>query len=541
MNRLHWIVLCFLFAGSAKADSDLLHEYIPNVSPNEADRAISARSSDRTAVVYNGQRIEMPGVSGLSNDEPMVPMTSTPSNTTSQSEIGRRSPRFSPDRTTQFQGSLSYYDVFNPSIAPFKRMTAMGVVRLAEDGKTPELTPLDSIRRKALVEGLDAAQNDARPRDRFWGDVLLDFSGGPTVPLPSVSPESRILLLDSLPRTNLRIEKDGDDNFYAIALDANHPNSVRLRFMTDAPRTYFGTAIPDVASTVLAREISPLPASLKKRAEQFAKELGLTAGDSLRTVLSTLTRHFRSFEEATTPPRDTGDIYLDLVRGLKGICRHRAYGFVITAQALGVPARFLQNEAHSWVEVKLPGLGWMRIDLGGAAQRIEAHGMRDKVAYWPAWPDELPRPPQFEEAYREASRTATAVSLNRVDQVAGRWLADGPTVAAPKQGVRPDKALLQNERQRKNAIDQSRIAIRIDQKRVAVIRGQPLEISGQAVGADARGIRGVDIELSLTLSGQSGRLLLGATKSDEAGFFRGSFEVPADIAVGDYQISARVR
>jgi transglutaminase-like putative cysteine protease len=41
---------------------------------------------------------------------------------------------------------------------------------------------------------------------------------------------------------------------------------------------------------------------------------------------------------------------LDLARGKRGVCRHRAYAFVIVAQALGIPARFVQNEAHAWVE-----------------------------------------------------------------------------------------------------------------------------------------------------------------------------------------------
>ena len=61
--------------------------------------------------------------------------------------------------------------------------------------------------------------------------------------------------------------------------------------------------------------------------------------------------YFRSFEPSDDFPNDHGDIYLDLALSRKGVCRHRAFAFLVTALNIGVPTRFVANEAHAWVEV----------------------------------------------------------------------------------------------------------------------------------------------------------------------------------------------
>ncbi|MBN1655495.1 MAG: transglutaminase domain-containing protein [Deltaproteobacteria bacterium] len=538
MKRVYWILLCFVFAISAKADSDLLHEYIPDVSPNEADRAISADSEPYPTIAYNKRLIAMPGDSPVASDRPSRANTTTAASYSPLAKVAQTS-RFTPDRITEFKGSLSYYDSFNPSIAPFKRVTALGRVSLAKDGKTPILELSSGIQRDLSLEDLDADPPDARPRDRFWGDVLLDFSGGPVARLPSVSPESRIFLLHSVPRTHLKIKKDEDDNYYAKAVDNQHPKSVRLRFLTDAPRSYFSTPVPLLSTTLLEKEVVELPRSIKTEALNFAKDLGLTRADDLRKVVHTLTGHFRSFEESATGLSNTGDIYLDLVRGLRGVCRHRAYGFVITAQALGVPARFLMNEAHSWVEVKLPGLGWMRIDLGGAARRVEAHGLADKVAYWPVWPDELPRPASFVEAYREANQGRNSAMTMRAETLLGRWVPE----PSASDHARSDSPLKKPAHEARSAIERAKtampkksVSIQVDQKRVAVLRGRPVKISGRLLAGDATGLGGLEVEVALAVSKPAGKLLLGVIESNPDGGFAGLFPVPTELPVGDYQL-----
>jgi transglutaminase-like putative cysteine protease len=134
--------------------------------------------------------------------------------------------------------------------------------------------------------------------------------------------------------------------------------------------------------------------------------------------------------ESSEPPTNTGDLYLDLARGGKGLCRHRAYGFVVTARALGIHARFVQNEAHSWVEVQLPDVGFLRIDLGGATHGLTAHDTRERASYVPTQPDTLPRPAAYRQSYARAARDKAGTEAPQPEALAsmsGRWLPDEAT------------------------------------------------------------------------------------------------------------------
>jgi len=82
-------------------------------------------------------------------------------------------------------------------------------------------------------------------------------------------------------------------------------------------------------------------------------------------VLAKLVRWFRGFEPGPLPPgRFTDDPHLATALSRRGVCRHRALAFVITSQAVGLPARYVTNEAHAFAEVWIPGRGWRRSSCG---------------------------------------------------------------------------------------------------------------------------------------------------------------------------------
>ena len=86
--------------------------------------------------------------------------------------------------------------------------------------------------------------------------------------------------------------------------------------------------------------------------------------------------------DSDEPPRGHNDIYLDLALSQKGVCRHRAFAFLVTALSLGIPTRMVVNEAHAWVEVLDPGVApplWRRVDLGGAGRAL-GEALPDRVA-----------------------------------------------------------------------------------------------------------------------------------------------------------------
>jgi transglutaminase-like putative cysteine protease len=554
-RRAAILALALLGGGTQlRADGPVLHEYVPEARDEEALALVdSGGRTEPAAIVYEGEVLPAPR-SGMSRAG-RSPMSAEPPGTSGQGSA------FRPDRRTEFDGQLGYETVFSPSVAPFKRVTALGRVALSDDG-TPVLRIGDRSAEAVEVRSATTPPPDSRPRDRFWGDVLLDFSEGERVRFPSVSPESRILSLRTEPSVSLRIEKDGRDNYYAVAEDPPEDGRVRVVFLTDAPRPYFNAEIPDAPSDALSDRLDPLPSRVQRSATRFARDLGVQRGDPLGRVLETLTQHFRSFEESARSPSDSGNIYLDLARAKKGVCRHRAYAFVITAQALGIPARFVYNEAHSWVEVQMPGVGWMRIDLGGAADGLRAEGDSDGPMYEPSEPDPLPRPQSYRDSYsqlqgrsggagggRESSEGRTGRlgpgpgdgssdpggrSATGVEGDSPSGGADGDSLAGGAGGRLGSAATAAvggpEEASRKPVV------LRIERRRYEVFRGRSLTVSGRATEPDGPGIEGLRIEV--LLSGET-EVLLGVTVSREHGWFDGSFGVPPELTVGDYRLVVR--
>ncbi len=540
LNRTVLIVVLFV-ASLVHADGPVLHEYIPNASDDELAAFVRGANGEPEGIVYEGEILDRPQGGELRDDEQAL--SGLPGNGQGREEPGRRSPSFRPDRVTALEGTLGYFAVFNPTITPFKRVTALDAIVQA-DGGVPVLGVAEPARRVIGVEGPDVPAPDARPRDQFWGNVVLDFSAGSAVPLPSVSPESRVLSLRTEPEVALRIEKDAADNFFAVA--PNHVRSqVRVIFLMDAPQSYFAAPIPDVPANIRAGEVFPLDDTVKRDALLFARELGLSEGSSLRDVLETLTRHFRSFVESQQPPPSTGNIYLDLSRGMKGVCRHRAYGFVITAQALGVPTRFVQNEAHAWVEAHLPD-GWLRIDLGGAASALRAHGANDRPVYESDEPDSLPRPAAYREGYsqlagdvsglREESNDASGSSGDSVVGANTDASGQGQPGEPSEPTGDPLTDLLGAEPLVSEAPAARPVRLRLDRDQHSVFRGRSLTITGAALDPDGSGAEGLRVEVLLR---DHRERLLGVTATREHGHFRAVVGVPPDLDVGDYQLIVR--
>jgi hypothetical protein len=521
--------------GAARADERVLHEFVPDVDPDEPLHALELGGEAPEAIEYDGEVLPAPEA-GASTEAPA--MIAEPGDGRGAELPGQRSPNFAPDRQTELEGTLQYHAAFNPEIAPFKRVTALDAIVLATDGATPVLAVADSRRRNVPVEGADSVPPDGRARDRFWGEATLDFSGGNSLPLPSVSPESRILSVRTEPATELVFQRDGAGNFYAAVKGRRPRQPVFVAFLTDAPRSYFASALPHAKLDVLAAHVAPFDAGLKKRALGFARELGITPRSDFADALTRLVAHFRAFEESSEPPPDTGDVYLDLARAKKGVCRHRAYAFVITAQALGIPARFVQNEAHSWVEVELPKLGWLRIDLGGAAHGLNAHGAEDRPLYRPVEPDPLPRPAAYEESYSQLGRNTSGIRKPSDEELQGRWVGPaqaGGSDSAQGTGNAPFMSTVDAPRGRDQS-DRAALQVTLQARRFEALRGNALALKGNVHDASGLGVAGLRVEVSLAADGRRERMLLGVSVTGADGGFGGEFSIPPDLAPGDYRL-----
>jgi hypothetical protein len=520
------VCLGFVAYGTAQADDAVLHEYVPHLDPEEVTRALRAN------LVGTAGNDEAGPAKGDATG-PKAASAPAPDNRVPHSE------NFRPDRQTSLEAGLDYYEAFNPAIAPFKRMLALDATRLDVDGKTPVLGVYDARRTTVSIEAPDAAPPDARPRDRFKGEVDLDFRDERSQRLPSVSPESRILGMATTPHIAVRVERDGADNYFLRAEGELPEGPVHVSFLTDAPRAYFAALVPRIPLRSLTAEVPPLAPSIARRALRFAAQLGITPQSDLRNAIETLTKHFRAFVESSTPPQNTGDLYLDLVRSSKGLCRHRAYGFVVTAHALGIPARFVQNEAHSWVEVRLEGAGFLRIDLGGAAHGLTAHNLRDQPSYIPAQPDTLPRPESYRQSYAQAAARNPAQKTVDAAGLTGRWLPQN--TSAPQRTVNPpsaaaDRSMSQETDSAANPGAKTPLRVILDDRRMSSLRGGKLVLTGRMLDDAERGVADLRVEVWITRDKQRERMLLGVSVSDGDGYFRAAFGVPPDLAVGDYRL-----
>jgi hypothetical protein len=295
-----------------------------------------------------------------------------------------------PDRQTTLDEDLTYFEVFNPAIVPWKRGMARDEVHAdyslgVKDRRVYEI----KVEDKPIRED----------HERFWGSLLIHAEPGVKVPLPSVSPRAEVLRYQTEPPTVLQFYRDMADNFY---VSTTHRGALRVNFLMEAHAGYFGGEVdPKVRVEDLERKLRPkLPPTVQAAGEEMLGAIGVDRGAGFREQLSTLVEYFRSFEAKDFPMNEASeDIYKDLVLQKLGVCRHRAFAFVVTAQAAGMLARYVNNEAHSFVEVMVPRRGWLRIDLGGAAVDFDVHNSMDKVLHVPPEPDSLPQPKEFASSY----------------------------------------------------------------------------------------------------------------------------------------------
>ncbi len=537
-------------------DTPVLHEFVPDV--RAAEMAIVAGAGEMpAAIVYEGEVLSRPEATPRRAGERAM--------RAGEGSIhgeGTRARTFRPDRVTSLDGTLGYSSVFTPSIAPFKRVTSLD--RIVEvRGNVPVLGSASDERTPVPIEGVQgAAGTQADGRDHFWGNVLLDFSSGYEAPFPSVSPDSRLLSLRVEPEVDLRITQDDAGNFYARSVQAHaERQEVRVVFLMDAPQGYFAAeTIPEVPADILAARVPPVPRRVRADALTFANELGIAPTDSLRAVLRRLTAHFRSFVESDEPPPNTGNIYLDLARAGRGVCRHRTYAFVITAQALGIPARFVHNEAHAWAEVRLPD-GWMRVDLGGAAGGLRERNQQRRPQYRPFYDDPLPRPPAYARTAGNTLGTGPAMSsslsssfgdtprgpsasTSGASGVLGTGSVGGATGAGYTTSGANSNSSASNE-----STDAFRrpLQLLLDENQLEGIRGRTLMLSGRALSPDNQGV--ADLRVEVLVRGvpggaegtrpAAGERLLGVTVTTDDGSFRLPLGIPVDLGVGDYTLIVR--
>lgn len=308
-----------------------------------------------------------------------------------------RRTRMLPDAQTgpEPPGERLYHEVFNPAVFPYKRMTALDSVD-PDGGLTIEVPSLRS---------LPVGDGRVLPgRDPFYGSVVVDFESEKPVPLPTPAAGIRLLSYKSTPPRTLAFYLDGAENLYVSSpVRGRH----RLVYLVDAAPTYFAGALwsrserkPTLGEVPRAM-VPALPGRWRREASRVLRHIGVRTGpgEDYQEVLSRLVGYFRAFQMGELDEGGRESLYLRISLSQRGVCRHRGYAFVITALMAGIPARYVENELHVFVEVFVPhgnsGV-WRRINLGGAPLQQRVVEGESKVAYREKGGDPFERPPAFQ-------------------------------------------------------------------------------------------------------------------------------------------------
>jgi hypothetical protein len=416
------------------------------------------------------------------------------------------------DRDTTRPEVVDYDDPFIPRVTPFKRLYAYDRV-----DQSYELV-VGSKELQKLPIGGSVQSGD----DQFYGSMVVDLAADTPVRIPSVGPGSRVLKAHTEPPSEFELERDGADNWFIRAPERKR---VRLVVLLAISRAVFGSDFQDVEWSALARHVPPLPQPARDAALEVATQIGISRALGPRAALAKLIAHFRSFAPSADKPKSSGlQLYKDLAITQKGVCRHRAYAFVITAHALGLPARMVRNEAHAWVEVFDASL-WHRIDLGGAAGDLQSQQDPSLAQHQPpedpyAWPAGSESGSELASRAQSGAGSGSGSGGGGEPQPAyGQSSPLGPPI--PSAGTPGDDA-------RPNA----QLSLKLEGNEVR--RGEPLRVAGQ-VTAGGSGCPRVRVDFGLKNS--AGRVTpIQSMSSDDKGRYAGVIVVPLGVDVGDYEL-----
>ena len=508
--RLRSPVLPAFFAGAlalacalalpahAQDDGPILHEYI-EPDPNEnLDLSRTDASGQLPASVRTPSGTITP---------PDVRTTPEPRRVYQQP--GSDAPGFRPDRDTRRPQVERYDDPFIPSLTPFKRMYAYDAVR--EDYSLYVRDP----QPRALAVGGAAADGD----DRFFGDMSVLLRAGEQVRIPSVGPDARLLNLVTNPETQVTVWRDGADNWFILG-----DVTSRVRVVTEIAitRDAFASEYPEISWGDLPR-VPMQPAAHRPAFDKVAQEIGISRRQSPRQVVSAMVSYFRSFAPSDDSPATEGDIYLDLALSKKGVCRHRAFAFLVTSLNIGIPARMIHNEAHAWVEVRDNRM-WHRIDLGGAALDLEEEPHLERPPHVPP-PDQFAWPTGRDSGADLAHRHRSEMLRDADSSSNDRDPSPGVDPSAPSTG---DPAANPSR-------DLPATTLTIDEVDHDIFRGLPVRISGTARSQGQPCAR-QRIDVLVLVQGEAAERRIGSLSSDERGDYSGAVVVPADVPIGDHEL-----
>ncbi|MEO8877350.1 MAG: transglutaminase-like domain-containing protein [Polyangiaceae bacterium] len=437
--------------------------------------------------------------------------------------------KFTPDRDTRRPDVSPAVDPFTPSVAPFERLAAFDQVH-ADYTLGVETSALVSLSPRS-----DIAHDGSE--EQFFANLEVDVRPGARVRIPSVGPDTRVVHAHAgiagkdVP---FRLWKDGADNWFVEGFTRGR---IRLVMELTIPRGAFGGEFQlDRWTDVPA--ISALPLNAQAAAAIVTHHIGVSKAMPPRDVVKKLVGYFRAFVDSKDPPSSTGDMYLDLALSQKGVCRHRAFAFVVTARSMGIPARMAVSENHAWVEVH-DARAWRRIDLGGAGN--ETSEPKPTTHYQPpadpfSWPSNASRG----EDLARSSAGSGPDSQNGGGSGGGNGTSSASASAGtsasatPAGSAKPNPSTLENKPDPKDERPSSKLTMIVADTDTR--RGGALHVKGE-VSADGEKCRNLVVDIFLR-DDKHHEVSVGSVATDDKGAYSAAIVVPQNVPIGDYDVLA---
>ena len=291
-------------------------------------------------------------------------------------------------------GNVTIYEIFDPVLGTVKRWTSLDGLLYDDQASNPTdmytMYNYDSDKYEIFPTGSEDYTNI------FEGWIWMGITISTTeyTKIPSVSPDADVIDYDpNSTDITIRFFKDGADNYY---VQGNENTVIDLKYRMGTNGSYFNRPISEdlTIDDIPEEVIRPINGAnqVKENVKEFLQyrhDNGTIANEplywlwpenqdpetNLALIINNLTWYFSAFIEGDGDVPDTEepwDAYQTICINGIGACRHRSFGFFVTALALGAPTRYVSNEAHAFVEVYIPednetvsASHWKRINLGG--------------------------------------------------------------------------------------------------------------------------------------------------------------------------------
>lgn len=525
------LVLSLAVPAHARNPNAVLHEQIPADPREDVALALSLDGDLPAAIDTPSGMVPAPDPRRAPDrPAPYAPDRAGPDKT-----------RFEPDRDTHKPEALPYDEPFSPSTAPFKRLSAFDQVDASYT-----LSVRDSITRTML-----AGKPTTTPlanEDLFYGDMIVDVRPDKPTRIPSVGAGSRILRARAgVGSTDVAITfaRDGADNWFIFG---DRETRARVVMEIAIPRAALGGDFGDPSWAELSYPVAPVPPNIARSALEVQRRIGVsTTTMRPREVVSKMAAYFRAFQDSPEGPAVTRDVYLDLALSQKGVCRHRAFAFLVTALSMGIPTRMVINEAHAWVEV-YDGRMFRRIDLGGAG-RMQRDETSQNVPYDNpddpfAWPPGTTRGQDLQSprraqaalpppAHPPSAAPSASSAVAFAPSSSGGFTIPGVTPPDPA-GNRRNGGSKSNEPPPPPDM-RAPTTVTLEVLDADTHRGSAFHVRGRLV---SDGDACTDTAVVVVLISSNAVVPIGTIATDDKGAFDASITLQSTLAVGEYDVRA---